>query len=220
MSKNQKRLKKELIKKKRELKNKRKRSQTKRNNFNLIISLINYLFYLTLCIIINVKFNYKMKYKFHSQIKPSLVTLLIFLSISFISAENMKAQVKVLNKRLRVDDYYERPIIIPNQHYHHDNRRRIQGPPNIFRQQENTQILPLIRNRPQNMYQPIENCPCINEVKCPPCGVVFEPSSSICPCAPKPNCPVCPPLSLIHEIAAKKVITLLKQGKTRSNIYF
>jgi|LauGreDrversion4_2_1035121.scaffolds.fasta_scaffold112074_3 hypothetical protein len=154
-----------------------------------------------------------MKYKFHSQIKLSLLLLLIFLSITLISAENMKAQEKVLNKRLRVDDYYERPIIIPTHHYHHNNRRRIQRPPTIFRQQENTQILPLISNRPQNMYQPMENCPCINEVKCPPCGVVFEPSTSICPCAPKPNCPVCPPLSLIHEIAAKKVITLLNKAK-------
>jgi hypothetical protein len=154
-----------------------------------------------------------MKYKFHSHIKLSLLTLLITICISFISAENLKSQAKVSSKRLRVDDYYERPIIIPSPHYRHDMRQRIQRRrPNMFRQQETTQILPLIRNRPQNIYQPMENCPCINEVKCPPCGVVFEPSTSICPCAPKPNCPVCPPLSLIHEIAAKKVIHSLKLG--------
>lgn len=149
-----------------------------------------------------------MKYKFHSQIKLLLAALMIFLSSNFISAENLKAQEKVLNKRLRVDDYYERPIIIPAPHYRHINRRRIQQSPNIFRQSEPTRILPLIRNSPQNIYQSIETCPCVNEVKCPPCGIVFEPTT-ICPCAPKPNCPVCPPLSLIHEIAAKKVCIYL-----------
>jgi len=77
---------------------------------------------------------------------------------------------------------------------------------------------PIVRiNNPQNIIQRIpntvmgiENCPCISRVKCQPCGIApaldFSRNSLLeCPCAPKPNCPVCPPLSLIHEIASKKV---------------
>jgi len=53
--------------------------------------------------------------------------------------------------------------------------------------------------------QPAVICACQKYVTCPPCGVVITTPVIDCPCAPKPQCPVCPPLSLIHEIAAKKV---------------
>ena len=61
-----------------------------------------------------------------------------------------------------------------------------------------------------NTVKGIENCPCISRFKCQPCGITpvldFSRNSLFdCPCAPKPACPVCPPLSLIHEIASKKV---------------
>jgi hypothetical protein len=51
-------------------------------------------------------------------------------------------------------------------------------------------------------------CPCASLITCPPCGIIVKqtPSYSQCPCAPKNNCPVCPPLSLIHEMAAKKAL--------------
>jgi hypothetical protein len=57
----------------------------------------------------------------------------------------------------------------------------------------------------------IASCPCANFIKCQPCGLIpdldfFHKNTIECPCAPKLNCPICPPLSLIHEIAAKKVI--------------
>jgi hypothetical protein len=60
----------------------------------------------------------------------------------------------------------------------------------------------------------IDRCPCANFVKCQPCGLIpdldfFHKSNIQCPCAPKLNCPICPPLSLIHEIAIKKVFIFL-----------
>jgi len=56
----------------------------------------------------------------------------------------------------------------------------------------------------------VADCPCYSKVKCQPCGIIPKINLSIknnfeCPCAPKPNCAVCPPLSLIHDIASKKV---------------
>jgi hypothetical protein len=52
---------------------------------------------------------------------------------------------------------------------------------------------------------PSQICSCASLVKCTPCGVVlFKEEVVSCPCAPKPNCPICPPLSLIHEMAAKR----------------
>lgn len=65
-------------------------------------------------------------------------------------------------------------------------------------------------SRMQNTVMGIDPCPCISRVKCQPCGIApvldFSRNNMLeCPCAPKPNCPVCPPLSLIHEIASKKV---------------
>lgn len=60
----------------------------------------------------------------------------------------------------------------------------------------------------------VASCPCAISIKCQPCGLIpdldFFHKNNIntiaCPCAPKLNCPICPPLSLIHEIAVKKVI--------------
>lgn len=60
----------------------------------------------------------------------------------------------------------------------------------------------------------IASCPCASQLKCQPCGLTpvlnFGTNRIIdCPCAPKLNCPVCPPLSLIHEIASRKVFIIL-----------
>jgi hypothetical protein len=55
----------------------------------------------------------------------------------------------------------------------------------------------------------IQSCPCAGKVQCQPCGVIIPILEPQCPCAPKPHCPQCPPLSLIHEIASKKVLTYL-----------
>ena len=57
------------------------------------------------------------------------------------------------------------------------------------------------------------NCPCALNMQCRPCGIIALPESDLyqetspldCPCAPHLNCPMCPPLSLLHEIASKKV---------------
>jgi len=62
----------------------------------------------------------------------------------------------------------------------------------------------------------LSTCGCASLVKCPPCGIVlFQEDIVNCPCAPKPTCPVCPPMSKIHELAAKKA---LEDEKKVSNI--
>ena len=100
-------------------------------------------------------------------------------------------------------------MIVHHPHFHHEEEhilpRMVDHIPHLVRHGPHSQIF----NEP--------SCPCINEVKCPPCGVVFEPTS-VCPCAPKLHCPICPPLSLIHEIAAKKVRLSHNIGQTRSNV--
>lgn len=60
-------------------------------------------------------------------------------------------------------------------------------------------------NRPLS----VSTCGCESLVRCSPCGLAVEIRVVECPCAPKPKCPVCPPLSLIHEMAAKKVSNIL-----------
>lgn len=147
-----------------------------------------------------------------------VAAFLIFLSAKISYCENLKSNEKNLAKRLRVDDYYERPVIIPATHYHHDDHI-IHVEPGHYHTQQVPNIIPIVNSQPQQIFPLAETCPCINEVKCPPCGVVIEPLA-VCPCAPKPSCPVCPPLSLIHEIAAKKVIIVSKIGQTRSDINF
>ncbi len=61
------------------------------------------------------------------------------------------------------------------------------------------------------------NCPCAGLVKCQPCGVVVTTQEKPieCGCAPKLDCPVCPPMSLIHEMAAKKA---LNDQRSTSNL--
>lgn len=76
----------------------------------------------------------------------------------------------------------------------------------IVRVNKSVQVMP----RMPNTVMGVEACPCISRVKCQPCGIApvldFNRNRGLdCPCAPKPKCPVCPPLSLIHEIASKKV---------------
>lgn len=81
----------------------------------------------------------------------------------------------------------------------------------VMRVEERPRIMQQVsRQVSMNPVLGIRNCPCIEKVKCQPCGITpvlkFPINPAIdCPCAPKLNCPVCPPLSLIHEIASKKV---------------
>jgi hypothetical protein len=67
----------------------------------------------------------------------------------------------------------------------------------------------------------VRECACAIHVRCRPCAMVASSvipdtypimSNLECPCAPRPNCPVCPPLSLLHEIASKKVKIIYKIG--------
>ena len=148
-----------------------------------------------------------MKQYFPKKNKIFLVIFVLLLSLSLIYSENLKSKETEMSKRLRVDDYYERPVIIQSTHFHHNDHIHVASPSIDFLPQHRPNILPITRNtaQQQSIYSQVESCPCVNEVKCPPCGVFISEPNAICPCAPKPNCPICPPLSLIHEIAAKKV---------------
>jgi hypothetical protein len=77
-------------------------------------------------------------------------------------------------------------------------------------------VMPRITKAPepshlmQNIPEPITttiipSCPCAAKIQCQPCGAIIPILEQPCPCAPKPHCPACPPLSLIHDIASKKV---------------
>lgn len=86
--------------------------------------------------------------------------------------------------------------------------RMINGPPHHI--PANPMVPVPVGPGPMVASSPMGSCPCAALVKCQPCGLIpdldFTPRPRInCPCAPKLNCPACPPLSLIHEIAAKKV---------------
>jgi len=126
-----------------------------------------------------------------------LIMLVLFLSFNIISTENLKSANK--DKNPRADAYYESPTIVHHPHFHRPDEQIL---PRVVDRIDHYQTH-MTRRIPSNNIYSEPACPCINEVKCPPCGVVFEPAT-VCPCAPKPHCPLCPPLSLIHEIAAKK----------------
>ena len=84
--------------------------------------------------------------------------------------------------------------------------------PHIQNQQQwGVASVPVINRQP---------CACAATVRCQPCGVIIPVPDPPCLCAPKPKCPACPPLSLIHDIASKKVyyILLIGLGFTRSKI--
>ena len=85
---------------------------------------------------------------------------------------------------------------------------------NRFVQNVPMNSLPVIHNQRQTSYLAPPNlapfCGCASEVRCKPCNGIVEPnvdmfSNPNCPCAPPISCPKCPPISLIHEIASRKV---------------
>jgi hypothetical protein len=95
----------------------------------------------------------------------------------------------------------------------------------------NIMSMPHVQNIHMGSLHPMPmpvNCACAAQVRCKPCAVLaqrVEPdvypfmSPMDCPCAPKLNCPICPPLSLLHEIASKKVFKFYNKdhlGFTRS----
>ena len=119
---------------------------------------------------------------------------------------------------------YERPRIVRNNNPEWNSSERNSELNNLamnnnlsdMTYRHNTAPLVRVNNNPQMIQRMpdtvirIESCPCMARVKCQACGISpildFSRHNMMeCPCAPKPNCPVCPPLSLIHEIASKKV---------------
>jgi hypothetical protein len=132
--------------------------------------------------------------------KIALILLFGSLISNTFCIENSKglAKVRILKNEADAKElakYTSNPIIVNRiERASTGQNRDVFFPHNIQRQNQNQQIFS----------QPA-TCGCANMVRCPPCGVVlFKEESIDCPCAPRPKCPVCPPLSLIHELAAKK----------------
>lgn len=174
----------------------------------------------------------KMKIIKHKFFLFIFLIILIFQPVILVSSR-LEAENN-LNSASKKEDFYnesyrseeyETPRIIRHQNpewnssqenFEMNNLTMNNNLPQITYRHKTAPIVRINNNQQQmiqrmpNTVMGIETCPCISRVKCQPCGVApvldFNRNSLLeCPCAPKPNCPFCPPLSLIHEIASKKV---------------
>ncbi len=138
--------------------------------------------------------------------KKKIIYIYILWIISAFSLTNCD---KEQENKIRNESQYESEY--KNNQY---VMAQISKPPEYFLQQR--AVIPLLPHEPGTiMQQPLQNplpCPCANQIRCRPCDVIANIDAQEyitpmpeCPCASRPSCPVCPPLSLIHEIASKKV---------------
>jgi hypothetical protein len=157
-----------------------------------------------------------MKYYLLTNNKIYLILVICLLLNSYNFKELEIAKEKMLSKstistesnRMDKSEYYSSPIIVKSI------SNRIEGPVGLAL---DTPILSPIVSTVRKVSplvqgsflfpNKIQSCGCANLVKCQPCGVVLiKPQMIDCPCAPKPKCRICPPLSIIHEMAAKKAL--------------
>ena len=127
---------------------------------------------------------------------------IILVNIFLCNSANLRAKNTLTQENFYSSDQYESPHIIhhetPNyvEHNHDEMTDDHYIPQGHF----------IHVNNHYNQIQKIDDCLCSIQVRCHPCEEIVTRHFPIdCPCAPKLNCPICPPLSLIHEIAAKKV---------------
>lgn len=135
--------------------------------------------------------------KFYKKNLVMLVTLLVLFKYSLSeNIQNKKTEVETQQQAFYANNQYMLPTNDMRSH-----EMFIQGVP----QQNQMRMIPTMA----------KGCPCASQIRCRPCDVLANPMSNPmdylppvigCPCAPRLNCPVCPPLSLIHEVASKKVI--------------
>lgn len=141
----------------------------------------------------------------------NIKTLFIFVLLIFTvhsEGEKEKVQEKKTEIQSKQDEFYSTSnnnnYVMPrmNKEPEYEIQRRT--------------VIPLdqpVIHRVEQVHISAPACPCAMQVRCKPCGMISEPIGDSfpiltpleCPCAPRPNCPVCPPLSLLHEIASKKV---------------
>lgn len=125
--------------------------------------------------------------------------LWIINSTSFIIANKLELQI---SNKAQNQKYYDNPsYVLP-----HINKE-----PDMILQHRSVIPLhqPILQSGIHHRIIQQPSCPCAAQMACKPCGLMgnsidLEPHID-CPCAPRPRCPICPPLSLIHEIASKKV---------------
>ena len=130
------------------------------------------------------------------------ITLIIIL-ISILKITSSEETVYKYPTYYSNENVYDTSPIITRS----TNSNTFNSPDIIRRSSNDHQVLTTV----PKIVRTIPSCGCAAQVRCPPCGGLFLTSNIMsCPCAPKPICPTCPPLSLIHKIAAKKVLIILK----------
>jgi hypothetical protein len=151
-----------------------------------------------------------------------LKILILIIALSKCEQASTQYNLKYLDetKNLVVINKEEQPYIIPHTVKRLEDSivdRRIGMPNNQMMQTSPMMSSPMMKQRVttstgylQQQIRP-PACPCAAEVRCRPCNGIIEPpmepyaTAVTCPCAPPISCPKCPPVSLIHEIASKKV---------------
>lgn len=177
-----------------------------------------------------------MKYNLSKNNFFLILLFILFLRFDLLNTSNLaagsnlksKTKTKSKTKKLNLSEensFTSKPIIVEaiNSKNQDDNviwSKPIKIMSSVIKTNSPIQVIPsgetiLLNAKPMTEYVKPVMCPCQAMVKCNPCGILVKQPPIYCPCAPKPNCPVCPPISVIHEIAAKKAI---QDQKMASNL--
>jgi len=129
----------------------------------------------------------------------SIIILIIILQFFFIFSVKLEAKSKK-ETLVEADSFYNNLYSSQNSF---SNSNALVSPilqHSIVVSNSNVRNHPVVSN---------SQCACASQIQpCQPCSSIYvHPiiEQRVCPCAPRPKCPVCPSLSLIHTIAAKKV---------------
>lgn len=133
------------------------------------------------------------------------ITVTLTLSLTMKIEKNSEFKKDIFYPNQIKPDIFEIPTMLSQGVW---NSQHSTNSP-ILRSQPIQNINPNIGMMPNQLH--LDPCPCRALNRCQPCGVIpildMNRNSYMnnCPCAPKLNCPICPPLSLLHLLASKKV---------------
>jgi len=156
----------------------------------------------------------KVKYKKNS------FFLILYLIFIMSKCEKDRSKSKNTNSQAETEDEInsQQGYVIPHTISHVDDSM-------VYNNRMGISQTHIMQNMPMNQMQNIHHqrttsyiappnlqqfCPCASELRCKPCNGIAEPNENMfsnynCPCAQPIPCPKCPPISLIHEIASRKV---------------